>query len=619
MASQTSEELVRAALQRVLQSKYLVQAESLSNLLRYLVEETLAGRGETIKEFTVGTEVFGRGSSFDPKTDGIVRVQASRLRTKLRDYYAAEGQHDEVVISVPPGGYTAEFLPNPRPEVAPPVDASPAGSGRRQWVLWVGGGAVLVVAAVLLGNLPKAPPARIERVAVMPFRNLTGEPAEDYLTEGLTGTLISDLGKVPGLQVISFTTSMSFAGSKKSLAAIAQELKVDALVEGSMTRIAGNIRVNVNLVDTRGRERNLWSRTLEHGERDFAGLQRVLSRQVAAQIQPAAHPQSQVPESPDSDAYIAYLKGRHLANRGTEASMRQALDWYKKAEELDPRLAVAKSSQAYAYVFLSDFFVSPADVLPRAKTAAAEAVVLDPSSADAYAARGAAALFNDRDAQAAETNLRRALELNPNSAEAHIMFAVLCGSMGRFDEAVAAARRGVQLDPLSANTQAWLQWILLVSGRYQEVESVGRSALQLFPDAPLLNLWTGSSFAMRGDHRAGVPFFEKAAKFDEIPMMPLFLGLMRAVNNDKSGAREFLAKAHKIGKRRHICAYEVASVHSVLGEMDEAYDWMERSLTESSVCLTWLMTEPWMKSFRQDPRFPALVARVGLWNKVRSF
>ncbi len=613
----TNEELARAAAGRVLQSKYFNQAESLSNLLRYLVEETLAGRGGTIKELTVGTEVFGRGAAFDPKTDGIVRVQASRLRGKLRDYYAAEGQHDEIIISVPPGGYAVEFLPKSKPE-AP----APAAVVVRPWVRFGVAAGILVAAvamAMAVGNLWRTPASRIEAIAVLPFRNLTGDPAQDYLADGLTDMLITDLGKIPGLRVISRTTSMTFAGSKKPLTAVARELKVDALVEGSMSRLSDNIRVNVNLIETKDRERNLWSRTLEHGDRDFAGLQGALGRQVSAQIQPGANPPPLTPTAPHPEAYVAYLKGRHLTNRGTEADIRQGLEWYSKAVALDPQLASAKSSQAHALVTLSDFFMSPAEALPRAKVAAVEAVGIDPYLADAQAARGATALFLDHDAQAAETHLRKALALNPNSAEAHVMFAVLCGAMGRFDEAVAAARRAVQLDPLSANSHAWLQWILLVAGRYQEVEEVGRAALQLFPDAPLVNLWTGGSFAMRGDHQLGVPFFENAAKFDQIPMMPLFLGLMRAVNNDKSGARRFLAEAHKIGERRHICSYEVASLHSVLGEMDEAYEWMERSLVERSLCLTWLMTEPWMKSFRADPRFPKLAAKVGLWNKVRSF
>src|SRR5215510_4938926 len=274
MAAEISrEEAVRAALQRVLKSKYFAQAESLSNLLRYLVEETLAGRGPALKELTVGCEVFSRGSSFDPKTDGIVRVQASRMRIKLRDYYAAEGRDDEIVISVPAGAYAAAFLPNGRVS-----KEAPKAVGMPRWLPWAGAAAVFAIAVILLGSLWKSRTAQIESVAVLPFRNLTGDAAQDYLADGLTDTLITDLGKVSGLRVISRTTSMSFANTRKPLSAVARELKVDALVEGSMTRVAGNIRVNVNLVDVRDRERNLWSQTLEHGDRDFAGLQDAMNR-----------------------------------------------------------------------------------------------------------------------------------------------------------------------------------------------------------------------------------------------------------------------------------------------------------------------------------------------------
>lgn len=617
MAIGTDQEAaVRAALQRVLASKYFAQADSLSNLLRYLVEETLAGRGSAIKELTVGCDVFGRGPSFDPKTDGIVRVQASRLRTKLRDYYAADGQDDDLVISVPAGSYAVQVIPNVKNDA--PQAAAPAAAGTPRWLVWAGIAAALAVAAVLIGSLWKPRPEQIKSLAVLPFRNLTGDAAQDYLADGLTDTLITDLGKVPGLQVISRTTAMSYAGTKKSLATVARELKVDALVEGSMTRTEGNIRVNLNLIDVRERERNLWSRTLEHQERDFAGLQEEMNRLLTRQIQPAATLPPPA-KAPHPDAYAAYLKGRYLAGPGSEAAIRQAIEWYGKATAIDSQMALAKASQAQSYVLLSDFFVLPADALRLAKLAAVDAVAADPSLAEAYAVRGAAALFYDRDIQAAETDLRKALQMNPNSAEALTFFAVLCGSMGRFEEAIAAARRAVQLDPVSQHSYGWLQWLLIVAERYEEVEQVGLAALQMFPDAPLVNLWVGASHALRGNHQKAVPYFDRAAKFDQIPMVPLMLGLMKALAKDKPGALAQLAKAHSIGKRRYICAYEVATLHSALGEMDEAYRWMEQGLGEKCVCLTWLMVEPWMKAFRADPRFPALAAKVGLWDKVRSF
>ena len=622
------EQAVRGALQSVLDSKYFCQAESLSNLLRYLVEEALAGRDSAIKELTVGIDVFGRGASFDPKTDGIVRVQASRLRAKLREYYAAEGQHDDIVISVPAGAYLVDCHPNGKVQPEPPSPAVLEKPGWPSIGVWAAGQhrysrralAALGVAGagLLLTSRLKPPAVQIASVAVLPFRNLTGDAAQDYLADGLTDSLITSLGKLPGLRVVSRTTSMSLAGTRKPLAAVARELQVDTLVEGSMTRNAGNIRVNVNLLEVRERERNLYSQTLEHGERDFAGLQDAMQRQVAAQIQPGAQSPPQG-KAHNPDAYAAYLKGRHWAAKGSEADFRQAVAWYEQAAQLDPQMALAKSGRAHAYIALTDFYMLPAESLARAKADSHEAVRIDPTLADAYVARGAAALFYDRDAQAAETDLRRALQMNPNAPEAHTIFAVLCASLGRFDEGVAGARRAVQLDPLSPGAHNWLQFILLIAARYEEVEVVGRAALHLFPGMLLAHLWIGSSMALRGDHQKAEPHFEEAAKFNQIPMVPLWLGMMRAIGNDKAGARAQLAKAQQIGKSRYLCPYEVACVHAVLGEMDEAYRWMERGLRDRCLCFTWLMTEPWLKPLRADPRFPALAAKVGLWNKPRSF
>jgi TolB-like protein len=614
MASAASEDTVRAALQRLLTSKYFAQAESLSNLLRYLVEETLAGRGPELKEFTLGCEVFGRGESFDPKTDGIVRVQASRLRAKLRDYYAAEGKDDELVVSVPAGAYAAEFLPFTKTHTPPP-------SAWPKWFVWAGAAATLAVLVLWLGAYVRNPRIpKIESVAVLPFRNLTGDASQGYLSDGLTDMLITDLGKLPGLRVISRTTAMTFASSQKSLTTVAKEWKVDALVEGSMTRAGENIRVNVNIIEVRDQERNLWSNTFEHGAREIATLQDEINRQVAAQFRADRQPvPPRAPTESNHDAYLAYLKGRQLAGQNSEAGLRDSLQWFDKATTLDPNMASAKASQALSYIFLSDFWIMPAEALPLAKALAASAVEQDPYSAEAYTARGAVALFLDRDSQAAETDLRQAIKLNPNNGEARIIYGFLCGAVGRFDEAVASVRRAVQNDPLSPRAHAMLLWMLLLTGRYQDVEQTGLATLQLFPGHPFIQLWVGSSLALRGEWQKAKPYFEGASNLDQLPLAPIFVGLMHAVNRDKPAAKAQLAKAHQIGKKRYICAYEIASVHSVLGEMDEAYKWMDRALVERCMCLNWLMTEKWMQSFRDDPRFPALVARVGLWNKARSF
>jgi TolB-like protein len=382
---------VLSALQSVLKSKHFAQSESLSNLLRHIVEASLAGRGPELKEYILGREVFGRGDSFDPKTDTIVRVQASRLRSKLRDYYAAEGGHDGVVISVPTGAYSAQFLANGNEHARKERVWFP------KWIAVAGAAAFVAAGAYRLGNRARTAvlPA-IRSVAVLPFRNLSGDPAQDYLADGLTDNLITDLGKTPDLRVISRTTAMSYTGTRKSLSTVARELDVDALVEGSMTLSGENLRVNANLIDARGRERSLWTRTLEHGARDIAGLQREMYGKVAHQLRPeskALPPDGAA--SPNPDAYAAYLKGRYFAAQSSEAAHGQALEWFAKATALDPRLSIAKAGEALSYSALADFYLPPREAAPRAKAAANQALALDSSSAEAYMARGSVELFFD--------------------------------------------------------------------------------------------------------------------------------------------------------------------------------------------------------------------------------
>jgi tetratricopeptide (TPR) repeat protein len=181
--------------------------------------------------------------------------------------------------------------------------------------------------------------------------------------------------------------------------------------------------------------------------------------------------------------------------------------------------------------------------------------------------------------------LRAALKLNPGSAQANLLYGLLCATMGRFDEAVAAGRRALQLDPLSPYVHSYLQLLLLMSGRYEEVEKVGQALLQVQPNFALAYMWNGLSHALRGDFGKAEPLMGRAAELDQIMVVTINLGLMRALNGQKALARAQLAKIHRIGQRRYVCPYEIGSVHAAMGEMDDAYRWMDKGLADRCNCM----------------------------------
>lgn len=389
-ASAVSGGAIRREVDAILASAIFRESELLKRFLRYSVEQTLLGRGEDLKEYRLGVEVFGRDSSFDPRLDPVVRMAARRLRTKLVEYYETEGCRDAVRIEVPKGGHAASFSV-------------------------IDGGARPAAHAEA--------PRRIRSVAVLPFQNLSRDSSQEYLADGITETLITDLAQVRALRVISRTSSSSYKGTTKKLPEIARELDVDAVVEGSVIRVGDRVRVSAQLIEASS-DTHLWAHSYDGRLRDLLDLQsrvaQAIVQQVGVKLTSREQERIRTVRLVDPQAYEAYLLGRYHWNKRTPAAISKSLELFERATRIDQNAAEAYAAAACAYVTLlpGDNF-PPREIEAKGRAAAEKAISLDDALAEPHAALGVIKAAAEYDWTGSEAEFQNAFDRDPNNATAH--------------------------------------------------------------------------------------------------------------------------------------------------------------------------------------------------------
>ena len=463
---------VRLELERVLSSPRFARNERLSRFLRFVVERHLEGRAEELKESVIAVEVFGRRPDHDPRLDSIVRTEAGRLRARLLEYYAAEGGTDPVVIEVPKGGYVPVFR-----HVEAGREAAAPRRRRGRFVAIVALlGAALTAAASWWAGRPAAPIT----IAVLPLENLTPVPGSDYFADGLTDEIIRNLSVIDGLTVRSRTSSFALKGRPRNVQEAGRLLAVGYLVEGSVLRTAGRLRVNAQLVRVRD-GLALWAGKFDRDLTDVFAVQDEISLGIVNNLRLRLGRGRRRYES-SVEAYDLFLRAHvltvptalveqpvgpaNMPGSRFEHSVRS----FERALEKDPSFAPAWAGLAATHAMRSVAFPldHPADELPAMRAAAERACDLDPLLPEAHASLG---LAHARDGhwEQAERSFRRALELDRNRSATYKDYAYwLLAVLGRHDEAVEHLRTAQQLDPLSADVRLTLALVLLSAGRYGE-------------------------------------------------------------------------------------------------------------------------------------------------------
>ncbi len=465
--------------------------------------------------------------------------------------------------------------------------------------------------------LGRASPARVESLAVLPLENLSGDPEEEYFADGMTEALISDLAKVSAIKVISRTSVMQYKGVRKPLPEIARELKVDAVVEGSVMRSGDRVRITAQLIQATT-DRHLWAESYERDLRDVLGLQNELARTIAGEIQIKLTPRDEArlagAGSVDPHAYDAYLKGLYHWNKLTEEGTRKGFEYFHQTLQSDPNYAPAHARLAYTFLLAARAgFAPPKEAYPKAKEAALKALELDETLAEAHAALGRVKFLFDWDWAGAERELKRAIELDSNSATARQVYALYLSGMGRGDEAIAEIQKAQELDPLSLVTSLSVASIFLSARRYERAIDVFRNTLEMDSSFVPAHVGLGYAYQYQGDYNEALAAFQSAARLSPAdPAVINGLAMAYAKSGGREEALELLDELKEMSGRRFVAPVYVGTVYASLGDNNEAMAWLERAYEERDDNLAGARGGLWFDGLRTDPRFRDLMRRMGL-------
>lgn len=562
-----------------------------------------------------------KGFRFVGRVEARRRDEASRGIESQSEARVVENRDAEVKAS--------EYASLPQPPIGvlalPEATTKAVNKNRAPLALRLG---MLVLASMALAGFLYAlfirenrPPTqlRITSIVVLPLENLSADPSEEYFADGMTDVLIGDLAKIGGLRVISRTSSMHYKGTKKSLPEIARELKVDAVVEGTVQRDGERVRIRAQLIHA-ATDQHLWVETYERDMREVFELQSEIAQAIATQVQIKLSPAEQarlVPRQPvHPKALDHYLQGRYLFwNKRNAENLQKSIEHFQSAIREDSNYALAYAGLADSYNSLGSVQVGalpPMEARQRAEEAAVKALELDSSLAEAHCALGNVKHYN-WDWTAAEHELKRAIDLNPSYANAHNSYASYLMSKGRVDESMAASNRARELDPLSLAISAQRGFLLENARRYDEAIEQLNSVIAVDPNHYQAHWMLGHTYAVSGQFGEAIASAEKAVALSErAPGALGMLGMIYGLAGHKGKAKEILHELLKLDERRYVTPAALAYVYIGLGDKDQAFVWLEKAYRERSNFMVYLKVVPVADPLRSDRRFADLVHRVGL-------
>jgi Predicted integral membrane protein len=457
---------------------------------------------------------------------------------------------------------------------------------------------------------------RIESLAVLPLENVSGDQQQDYFADGMTDQLIASLARVGALRVISRTSVMHYKGSRKTLPEVARELNVDAVVEGTVMRSGDRVRISVQLIQA-ATEKHLWGETYERDLRDILVLQswavRTITDQIRIKLTSEERAQLAKTRPVDPEAYEAYLKGLQNLAKFTPESCQKAIDWFRQASAKDPEYALTYDGLAYSYIVQSNWPLAPSASMPEARKAAQKALDLDDALPGAHTSLAIVLFAWDWDRLAAEREVKRALQLNPNYARAYWVRAWLSRAIGRFDEAISDNEAARRLDPLAMESSILLGSTLYYARRYDQAIQQFRNVLDMHSENWLARLYLGLAYQQKGRLTAALGEFERAkATAGPVPDILGPLGFAYALSGKQDEARTTLAELKRQAETAYTPAYNMALVCIGLDDKDQAFAWLEKAYAEHSGILTELRNDPNLDGLRSEPRFRNLIGRVGL-------
>lgn len=582
-------------LDTVLASESFRYSYRMCRMLRFLVEHSVEHPGKPIKELLLASRVFDKSESFDSRTDPIVRVEASRLRAKLRDYYHGEGASHRVYIHLPGRGYRPVITLHalPRPERArPPAPA----------------------------RLPRTQPALVTKpsLLVLPFLDLSAGHTEEYFCDGLTEELINQLARVDGLRVVARSSAFLYKSITVDIPELADRFRVSAVLEGSVRREGNLVRISVQLINSTDGF-HIWSDTYQRPAGHVFSIQHEITRAIATALKVKLEVRNTQPPAPavrpaDDRAQHLFLRGLHAWHRRTGAGFRHAISLLEQAaaeDPTDPRIP-AKLAHCHLGLLLSTA-TDPTAALRLAEEASERALTLFPGMGEALAAHGFVRAVRDWRWQDSEAEFQQALLQVPQDPTVHEWYATAClAPRARFDAAVAHLGQALDIDPVSVSVRSHLGWVHFLQRRYRDAARELELALELEPGFYRGRFDLGLVYTMMGRHGEAIAAFELARTSN--PGTPYRLGAV-GYGYISAGRREeglqILGELRSMPPAAGVSPVCVAKLQLALGDPAGAITTLEQSMGRRSYQLIWLGTSPVFDPLRADRRFQELCRQLG--------
>jgi len=546
----------------------------------------------------------------------FVETVARRGYRFLADVKVAE--EDPVRIPQPPARPNPMAESGSRPDLARESGAPKHLQPSLAWK--ISGFAVLLLvtslAAWKIHSWNRRAPA-IRSLAVLPLESLSSDSSQDYFADGMTDELISDLGQISALRVISRTSVMTYKHARKPLPQIARELNVDAVVEGTVLRSGDQVRITAQLIEASS-DKHLWSQSYEGEFRDTLALQNQVARAIADQIRINLNPQEQAALKTvrvvNPQAYESFLKGGYFWNKRTADGLKVALAYFNQAIDEDPNYAQAYSGLADTYALLGDWqyaVMTPKEALPKAKAAATKALEMDSALGEAHNSLAFCLDGFDWNFDSAGNEFRRAIELNPGYATAHQWYAWHLSLLGRYGEAIVEMRKAESLDPLSLIINADLAELLVLAHSYDESIEQSRKTIEMDPSFAFAHIQLAQAFLAKHMNEEAVAELQKAVQLSAgSPTSLANLARAYIAVGKRSDAQKLLSDLKKRSSPSSSYAAEISVIYAALGDADQAMNWLEKGYEERFN--PGVLLRPGFDPLRSNPRFEDLVRRIGL-------
>ena len=481
----------------------------------------------------------------------------------------------------------------------------------------------LMIAALLIGgglwwrSRQVAAALPIDSIAVLPFVNQNRDPDTEYLSDGLTESIINSLTSLRNLKVIPRSVAFRYKDKAADPQKIGDELRVNAVLSGRVMQRGDNLTISVELDDLRyGKE--LWGEQYNRKVADLLAVQNDIAGEISQRLllQLSGEDRRKLTRgsTENPEAYQLYLKGKYYTAKFTKEGLEKGIQYFNQAIATDPNYALAYSGLAQYYVVADDWFMSPHDSMPKASVAARKALAIDDTLADAHSTLGEVAHFYEWDWTTAEREFKRAIELNPNDSGTYESYSWLLLDFGRMDEAIAEGKRAVQLDPVSPETNTYLGIDFVFARRYDQAIDQLRKTIELDSTYWYAHNILGRAYEASGKLPEAIAEFQRALQLEDgVAENWCNLGHAYALSGKRGEVEKIIAHLKEFSAHNYVPSYNMATVYAGLGDKDQAFTWLNRAYEERSDNLVlFIKVDPQMDSLRSDPRFADLLRRIGL-------